>query len=88
MTSESRTRLPSGVASLKSGAFSPTAGGVAAARGSTAAKATRDINAWFKDTYSPLKENVGRVLASRSTFRLRGAQSYAVGIFLAKGAGN
>src|SRR5258705_4927348 len=48
MTSDSRTFLPSRVDSVKSGGFSPTVGGAAAANGSTAANAAKDINARFK----------------------------------------
>jgi hypothetical protein len=46
-TSESWTVLPSGVDNLKSGAFSPIAGGAAAAIGSTVANAATVINTRF-----------------------------------------
>src|SRR5258706_1184475 len=84
MTSDSRTFLPSRVDSVKSGAFSPTVGGAAAANGSTAANAARDINARFKVITS--LRNSAKTRRLRSCSQLC-AESYAVRAFLSQGAG-
>jgi hypothetical protein len=68
--------FPSGVDRVKSGAFSPTAGGAAAPTiGSSAANTNKDINVRFKD--SPLLGiGLGRILACQVLVRQQYKPSY------------